>query len=349
MLPSRGDRATATLDLRGLAEPVTFREIGEYHRSAAIPAGRRWWSTAIVIAVYLTGQAIFLRVMMPAFGLDAAVADAVYGGFLVFTGLYALLLGAFMWRNTARPVRIARTARANGLDYRDRGPAVAELPGTMLRESSSLLVTTDVISGSASAATVGARTVFTAATVGPQVGGIRRRHGIAVIPLDRRTPHIVLGNRRAGVLRTSGRRFSTQQRLSLEGDFDRTFTLYCPRGYETDALYIFTPDLMALMLDLASDCEAELIDGSLVLYSAKPWRLWTARGFTRLVELVDLVGRKTRSRTELYTDDHAATPLTVAVAGRRLRARPSWGAIASTIVPAAFILFGLISMVVDAF
>lgn len=37
--------------------------------------------------------------------------------------------------------------------------------------------------------------------------------------------------------------------LSLEGDFDRYFTLYCPGDYERDALYVFTPDLLALLID----------------------------------------------------------------------------------------------------
>ncbi|GAB3156891.1 hypothetical protein GCM10027058_31330 [Microbacterium neimengense] len=159
----------------------------------------------------------------------------------------------------------------------------------------------------------------------------------------------MLENGRARVLRTTGRRFRGEQKLSLEGDFDRTFTLYCPRGYETDALYIFTPDLMALMIDLASDCEAELVDGWLVLYSGRPWRLSTPRGFARLISLVDLVGRKMRDRTELYRDGHADAGTTIAIPGRRLRARPSWGAVASTIVPAAFIALGLVSMVLDAF
>lgn len=252
----------------------------------------------------------------------------MYGGFLVVTGIYALVLGATIWRNAARPARIFRTARANQLAYSDRGAVGLRLPGSVMASTDAFVVTTDVLSG------------------GAPDNGLPR---FTTISLDRQTPHIVLENRRARVLRTTGRRFRSQQRLSLEGDFDRTFTLSCPRGYETDALYIFTPDLMALMIDLASDCEAELLDGWLVLYSGRPWRLSTPRGFTRLISLVDLVGRKMRTRTELYRDEHADAETAIAIPGRRLRARPSWGAVASTIVPAAFIALGLVSMILDLF
>jgi len=345
-MPSRRlPQTAAALDLTGLTGPVSLREVNEFYRRTRVPVGRRWWSVAITIAVFLAAEAIFLKVMMPAFGLDSALSDAVYGGFLVFTGLYALLLGAIIWRNAARPARIFRTAEANRLAYSDRGPTGPRLPGSVMAGANAFVVTTDVLSGGPPDNDLPR---FTAATLAPQVAGTRRRHGIATIALDRQTPHIVLENRRARVLQTTGRRFRSQQKLSLEGDFDRTFTLYCPRGYETDALYIFTPDLMALMIDLASDCEAELLDGWLVLYSGRPWRLSTPRGFTRLISLVDLVGRKMRSRTELYHDDHADAHTAIATPGRRLRARPSWGAIASTIVPAAFIALGLVSMILDA-
>lgn len=346
-MPARRDPQTAaTLDLSGLTGPVSLREVNEFYRRTGVPVARRWWAVALTIAALLAAEAIFLRVMMPAFRLDAALSDAVYGGFLVFTGLYALALGAIIWRNAARPARIFRTARANRLAYSDRGAVGLRLPGSVMASPDAFVVTADVLSGGPPDNDLPR---FTAATLAPQVAGTRRRHGIAAIALDRQTPHIVLENRRARVLRTTGRRFRGEQRLSLEGDFDRTFTLFCPRGYETDALYIFTPDLMALMIDLASDCEAELLDGWLVLYSGRPWRLSTPRGFTRLISLVDLIGRKMRSRTELYRDEHADAGTAIAIPGRRLRARPSWGAVASTIVPASFIALGLVSMILDPF
>jgi len=57
------------------------------------------------------------------------------------------------------------------------------------------------------------------------------------------------------------------QRLSLEGDFDRYFRLSCPEGYERDALYLFTPDVMARFIDNASALEVEIVDDWMFLYS----------------------------------------------------------------------------------
>ncbi len=58
------------------------------------------------------------------------------------------------------------------------------------------------------------------------------------------------------------------QHLSLEGDFDRYFRLYCPAGYERDALYLFTPDVMARFIrQHAAVLEVEIVDDWLFLYS----------------------------------------------------------------------------------
>lgn len=44
-------------------------------------------------------------------------------------------------------------------------------------------------------------------------------------------------------------RFHNQRSLSLEGDFNKYFTLYVPPEYEIEALQIFTPDIMAKLID----------------------------------------------------------------------------------------------------
>jgi hypothetical protein len=97
----------------------------------------------------------------------------------------------------------------------------------------------------------------------------RATHGYVVMRLDRALPHIVLDATRND--RTLGSSIpmpiARDQRLSLEGDFDRHFRLYCPTGYERDALYVMTPDLMALLIDDAGDLDAEIVDDLFYLYS----------------------------------------------------------------------------------
>ena len=72
--------------------------------------------------------------------------------------------------------------------------------------------------------------------------------GYLAVRLQRKLPQFVLDSSRNddGKYSNLPMPIAGGQRLSLEGDFDQHFALHSPRGYERDALYIFTPDLMAL-------------------------------------------------------------------------------------------------------
>lgn len=98
------------------------------------------------------------------------------------------------------------------------------------------------------------------------------RWGYVAVRLDTPLPHIVLdavGNN--GLFGGSNLpvTFGRDQRLSLEGDFDQHFALYCPEGYERDALYLFTPDVMARFIDSAAALDVEIVDDWLFLYSRR--------------------------------------------------------------------------------
>ncbi|MCW4456907.1 hypothetical protein [Microbacterium sp. MPKO10] len=117
---------------------------------------------------------------------------------------------------------------------------------------------------------------------------------------------------------------SRDQILSLEGDFDRHFTLYCPREYERDALYLFTPDLMALLIDNVAVYDAEIVDDWLFFYSSKPFSPRDEAQWRRMLGIVDVVGAKAFSRAERYTDSRTSETgprPNVAPAGKRLSAR----------------------------
>src|SRR5690606_410461 len=91
--------------------------------------------------------------------------------------------------------------------------------------------------------------------------------GYVAVKLDVPLPNIVLDARGNNTLGSNlPASFSEDQRLSLEGDFDRYFTLYCPRGYEADALYLFTPDIMARFIDHAAEMDVEIVDDWMFLY-----------------------------------------------------------------------------------
>ena len=54
--------------------------------------------------------------------------------------------------------------------------------------------------------------------------------------------------------------------VKLEGDFNKYFTLHVPRGYEVEALEVFTPDVMAKLIDKAESLNLEISQDSLYIY-----------------------------------------------------------------------------------
>jgi len=59
---------------------------------------------------------------------------------------------------------------------------------------------------------------------------------------------------------------SGKEMVKLEGDFNKYFSLSIPRGYEVEALEIFTPDVMAELIDKAKGFSLEIVNGHLFIY-----------------------------------------------------------------------------------
>lgn len=57
------------------------------------------------------------------------------------------------------------------------------------------------------------------------------------------------------------------QRISLEGDFDRSFRVYAPERYGVDARYVLTPDVMAALVGTAAFSNVEIVDDRVVFFS----------------------------------------------------------------------------------
>lgn len=153
--------------------------------------------------------------------------------------------------------------------------------------------------------------------------------GFLALELDRTLPHMLMDA--VGNDGLFGSAFAPiidrKQVLSLEGDFDRWFTLYCPRQYERDALYVFTPDLMALLIDNAAPFDVEIIDRWMLVYSPRAFEMTDPALHDRLMRIVDTVGRKTLTQSDRYVDDRIGSfaPNIVAPPGQRLKRRfPVW-------------------------
>lgn len=96
------------------------------------------------------------------------------------------------------------------------------------------------------------------------------------------------------------------EKLTLEGEFGDHFTLFAPEGYAQDALYIFTPDVMARFLDTTASFDCEIVNDEMYFYSNKKLSLLQIQTLRRIVGMVASVLQKFDRQTARYTDDHSS-------------------------------------------
>jgi hypothetical protein len=152
--------------------------------------------------------------------------------------------------------------------------------------------------------------------------------GFLAVHIGGALPHIIL-DAKANDGRTGGigMQFSDQPTLRLEGNFNEHFTLYCPPGYERDALYILTPDLMALLLDESLAFDVELVGDWMFVYAMKPFDFMDVATYQRLFRIVETVGERAARRSTWYRDDQYSSPEAAAAKprGSRMKVRiPRW-------------------------
>ena len=355
------------LDTTALTRPVPRADVRAF--TAQLRREGKLTSVAFTaIGIVLVGG-IFLMVAVlmasvVSFGLfatDGRPSPIGIGFLIFFAAVIALIVYALivLFRGRAeRRYRLAHFAEANGMTWTPTVPDPA-LPGMIFAEGRDREAT-DVIRGPRPRLVeVGNYTYKTGS------GKSEQTHKWAYVQmrLDTPLPHIVLdavGNNGLFGVSNLPATFGRDQRLSLEGDFDRYFALYCPKGYERDALYLFTPDVMARFIDNAAALDVEIVDDRLFLYARRElsttdpavWE-WV---FGTVGAIDDKLAQWARWRDERLAAEEAPAasrvplltppPAGVAREGRRLRRGFSW-------ITAAFVVLGvgwwLLTVVFDMF
>lgn len=319
--------------------------------------GRLGTNVLAIGAIALLGVAVLVVAAPAIIGAFAALVRGGGDGLGVAPVVFAIaivgvvVLGIVLVRRLLaaageRRYRLDRFARENGMTWEPRIDAPS-LPGMIFAQGRSRS-TTDAVRGERPRfVEVGNYRYKTGSGKSEQT----HRWGYVAIRLDVPLPHIVLdatGNN--GLLGGSNlpTTFDRDQRLSLEGDFDRYFALYCPTGYERDALYLFTPDVMARFIDNAAALDVEIVDDWLFLYAKRDLSTldpatWSWL-FTTVGAILDKLAQWSRWRDERLnaapTADAVASgipgataetpplltppPAGVAREGRRLRRGFSW-------------------------
>ncbi|UGB35193.1 hypothetical protein LQ938_15290 [Microbacterium sp. cx-55] len=356
-----------SFDASALTAPVDKAAVRAFRASRPDAGGSVGRVLGIVFLVMVIGA--FLLVSMPL--LATAVISMVGGSdsaaalvpAVLMFGLVALgvVLAVRAFRNVGvRAYRLAMFARANGMSYAGTIPN-PNLPGMIFSLGSSREAR-DAVRGEVPRFVEFANYRY---TTGSGKNRTTHRWGYVAIKLDVPLPHIVLdalGNN--GLFGSSNlpANFDADQRLSLEGDFDRYFALSCPEGYERDALYLFTPDIMARFIDNAAALDVEIVDDWLFLYGKRDFSTLDAATWAWLFSVVGALLDKL-TQWSRWRDDHlaAATDATpdaataasgsvaasvpfdppagslrpppgVAAGGRRLKRKVPWSAIVLLVI-----------------
>lgn len=264
-------------ETRPLTEPVDPRAVNAFWRAirSQNPASGAQMVIGVVFAVVF-GLVFLPTIGFTLFGVIAGLAsgEAGVGALFSLPLLVPLVIAAVgiplfivsRRRTRESTYRLARFSQANAMTFH---PFVADppLPG-MIFHRGDARVGSNLVRGQHPRFVEFGNYRYTTGS-----GKNRTTHnwGYVAVKLDVPLPNIVLdalGNNSLGSNLPST--FSKDQRLSLEGDFDQHFTLYCPSGYEADALYLFTPDIMTRFIDHAAQLDVEIVDDWMFLYMRRP-------------------------------------------------------------------------------
>jgi len=334
--------AMTDFDTRPLVEPIDRAELHAFR--AELPASVRprlvtvlWPLIALIVfpALLLVMWSALLGERLVTFDgtwqVDWSMLVLLAPYLVVPIVMVVLVVRAVRRRNGVRQFRLDRFARANGFTYRPEIPSPV-LPGMIFNRSG------ETTSRATDALVRRTDTVLTIANHSATIGSGRNAKvhtwGYVDIRLDAVLPHIVLDARANNSIRRPRLplAFASSQRLSLEGDFDRHFALYCPDGYEADALYLFTPDIMARFIDSASLFDVEIVEDHLFLYAPGQLSTLDPERWRRLLGAVETLTLRV-AQWERWRDERlvAGAPQTLAVVprgvasqGRRLRLRSDW-------------------------
>lgn len=173
--------------------------------------------------------------------------------------------------------------------------------------------------------------------------------GYVHIQLTRRLPHMVLDARKnnfIGKMSNLPSGIARDQQLRLEGNFNDYFTLYAPKEYERDALYVFTPDVMAALIDYGANYDVEIIDDSLMLYATTYLPMHTEESLRKMLAIAEKLSTEIRDQSANYADVNVAggrVANVIAQPGRRLKTRISVVTIIIVILVVAYQLWMIIA------
>jgi len=186
--------------------------------------------------------------------------------FALFFGWIAYLKGQF------EDAMLEEFAASNGYEFEKTG-TVDEAYGDVFRIAGRQGVT-DIVTGRYHNCEM--RLFLYQVIVGSGRYSTTYRFTVMELDLHGQMPHLLLSNKssklrltdKAGSAATA---FSGEEAasVSLEGDFNKYFTLDVTKGQETQALEVFTPDVMQLMEEDSKHYDVEVVENLIYVYFGK--------------------------------------------------------------------------------
>lgn len=305
----------ANLDLRALAWNPSRAEAkralmhnfyGTSYDSAPmstieLPTRRPRWATALAVVVVfvLCLSSVSLFAMGSQRGVAVGSALLVFAAITALATLFVWAIIRYLGRVSAAGfarVKLERLGADNAWDFRYQASAPG-LPGCIfatgteaayVSEQFITYVPRQIIFGNFNPA-AGVGDGGSSGFAPPP----ERSWGFLAIRLAASLPGLLLisRTRQPGEMRLPVEPRADQV-VGLEGDFDSFFTLYCSAASQQDALYVITPDLMALLIDKATPFDVEIAGEWMFFYSRIPFDMLDPAIYQRLFDILKTIGGK---------------------------------------------------------
>lgn len=251
---------------------------------------------SIVVAAAMLGLVLVLSV-----GRAPSVMLIWLGGAIIFLGIIA----ASSYVKYGRIVRMRRFAQANQLSYRS-DVDFDNRPGLIFEQGHSKKFIGLLSAGDDSPWEIGNYRY----TTGSGKNRSNHDYGFVRIQLPRRLPNMLLDAKQnnffGGRMSNLPSSLAGSQKMSLEGDFDKYFTLYAPAEYKRDALYVFTPDVMQALIDSVENFDCEVIDDSFYIYSSSQLKVDSQPQLEEIFGIINKLKPELIDQTDYYADERVA-------------------------------------------
>ena len=296
-------------------------------------AAKGGWAIKLCIGI---GAAFVL------FGILLMSLDSSAASLLVWTiiGGVAFLAAYISYAMVGRTIQLQEFAAQNTLTYM-ANHAYDNRPGMIFTSGHSRVFPQLLFAQGRAFAELGNYQYTTGSGKSRQV----HNFGFMRIKLPRRLPNMVLDSKKnnffGGRLSNLSVGFGGAQKLSLEGDFDKYFTLYAPEQYKRDALYAFTPDVMQALVEAVHAYDCEVIDDDFYIYSSSAFNLMDRAQLVELAGIARKLHGELAEQTDYYADERVGDRALNMVANEGARLKTRMAPITIILIVILCIYYGL--------